>query len=58
MALDRELINQELQLGLTHPVETLWDSMAAYGYVSPDIVPWEYNPDAARQLLEDNGYVD
>ncbi len=58
MALDRQLINDELQLGLTHPVETLWDSMAAYGYVSPDIVPWEYNPDAARQLLEDNGYVD
>jgi peptide/nickel transport system substrate-binding protein len=27
-------------------------------YVSPDIVPWTYDPEGARQLLEDNGYVD
>jgi peptide/nickel transport system substrate-binding protein len=58
MAIDREAINEDLLLGLTKPVETLWDPIAASGYVSPDIEPWPYDPEAAKQLLEDAGYVD
>ncbi len=58
MAIDREAINNDLLLGLTTPAETLWDPLAAYGYVSPDIVPWTYDPDGARQLLEDSGWID
>ena len=58
MALDREAINRDLLLGLTHPVETLWDPLAAYGYVSPDIVPWKYDPEAAKKLLEEAGWID
>ncbi|HFD38999.1 MAG TPA: peptide ABC transporter substrate-binding protein [Anaerolineae bacterium] len=58
MAIDREAINNDLLLGLTHPAETLWDPMAAAGYVSPDIEPWKYDPEGAKKLLEDNGYVD
>jgi peptide/nickel transport system substrate-binding protein len=58
MAIDREAIANDLLLGLTKPVETLWDPIAAYGYLSPDIVPWEYDPEAAKQLLDDAGWTD
>ena len=58
MAIDREAINDDLLLGLTSPVETFWDPIAASGYVSPDIEPWQYDPEAANKLLEDAGYVD
>lgn len=58
MAIDREAINNDLLLGLTKPANTLWDPIAAAGYVSPDLEPWPYDPDAARQLLEDAGWVD
>jgi len=58
MALDREAINNDLLLGLTHAAETLWDPLAGGFYVSPDIVPWTYDPEGAKALLEDNGYVD
>jgi peptide/nickel transport system substrate-binding protein len=58
MALDREAIVNDLLLGLSKPGETMWDTLSAYGYVSPDIVAWEYDPDGARQLLEDSGWID
>jgi peptide/nickel transport system substrate-binding protein len=58
MAIDREAINNDLLLGLTEPADTLWDPIAAAGYVSPDVEPWTYDPEGARQLLTDNGYVD
>ncbi len=58
MAIDREAINNDLLLGLTSPVETLWDPIAAAGYVSPDIVPWTYDPEAAKALLDGAGYID
>jgi peptide/nickel transport system substrate-binding protein len=58
MAIDREAINNDLLLGLTHAPETLWDPLAAYGYVSPDIQPWQYDPDGAKKLLEDSGWTD
>jgi peptide/nickel transport system substrate-binding protein len=58
MSIDREAINNDLLLGLTHPVETLWDPIAAYGYVSPDIEPWQYDPEAAKALLEEAGWTD
>jgi len=58
MAIDREAIVNDLQAGLTVPAETLWDGIAAQGWVSPDIVPWEYDPEAAKALLDDAGYTD
>lgn len=57
-AIDREGINEDLLLGLTHAPETLWDPLMAYGYVSPDIVPWKYDPEAAKELLEEAGWTD
>jgi peptide/nickel transport system substrate-binding protein len=58
MAIDREAINQDLLLGLTEVADTLWDAMAALGYVSPDIEPWVYDPEGAKALLEEAGYTD
>jgi peptide/nickel transport system substrate-binding protein len=58
MSIDREAINTDLLLGLSHPVETLWDFLAGQGYVSPDIVPWTYDPEGAKALLEEDGWTD
>jgi peptide/nickel transport system substrate-binding protein len=58
MSIDREAINNDLLLGLSRPTETFWDGLAAAGYVSPDIVPWKYDPEAAKQLLEEAGWTD
>jgi peptide/nickel transport system substrate-binding protein len=58
MAIDREAINRDLLLGLTHAPETLWDPLAAYGYVPSDIQPWKYDPEAAKALLEEAGWTD
>jgi peptide/nickel transport system substrate-binding protein len=55
-AIDRQAIVEDLMLGLTIPAETYWDSIKSY--VSLDINPWEFDPDAARQMLEEAGYVD
>ncbi len=55
MALDRES-NTDIRLRVVSPNETFWDAIPAY--VSPNIEPWTYDPEAAKQLLEDNGYVD
>jgi len=55
MGLNRES-NTDIRLGVVSPNKTFFDALPAY--VSPNIEPWEYNPDAAKQLLEDNGYVD
>jgi len=55
MALDRQS-NTDLRLGVVKVVETFWDALPVY--VDPTIVPWPYDPDAARQLLEQSGLVD
>jgi peptide/nickel transport system substrate-binding protein len=55
MGLDRESLT-DIRLNVVKVTETFWDALPAY--VSPDIVPYEYDPAAAAQLLEDNGYVD
>jgi peptide/nickel transport system substrate-binding protein len=57
-AIDREAINEDLLLGLTKPAETYWHSLAGAGYVSPDIEPWTYDPEAAKALLEEAGWTD
>jgi peptide/nickel transport system substrate-binding protein len=57
-AIDREAINRDLLLGLSHVPNTFWDPLAASGYVSPDVVPWQYDPEAAKKLLDDAGWTD
>ena len=55
MSLDRES-NTDIRLGVVSPNKTFFDAIPAY--VSPDIVPWEFDPEGAKDLLESNGYVD
>ena len=55
MSLDR-LSNTEIRLSVVKPGMTFFDALPAF--VSPDIEPWPYDPEGAKQLLEDNGYVD
>jgi len=55
MALDRQS-NAAVRLNVVKPGTTFFDALPAY--VSPDIEPWPYDPEAAKQLLEDAGYVD
>jgi peptide/nickel transport system substrate-binding protein len=55
MGLDRES-NTDIRVGMVSPIETFWGGIPAFE--SPDIVPYEYDPVAAAQLLEDSGYVD
>lgn len=58
MSIDREALANDLLLGLTTPVDTLWEPYKASGFVSEDIVSWEYNPEKAKEMLEKAGYVD
>jgi peptide/nickel transport system substrate-binding protein len=55
LAFDRFSINEDLLLGLTEPASTLWDQMP---YVDPTIDPWPYDPERARQLLDEAGWID
>jgi peptide/nickel transport system substrate-binding protein len=57
-AIDREAIANDLLLGLAPTAESYWDAIAASGWVSPDIEPWTYDPQGARDMLEAAGYVD
>jgi peptide/nickel transport system substrate-binding protein len=55
MAFDRFSLNQDLLLGLTEPASTRWDNMP---YNDPTLEPWPFDPDRARQLLDEAGWVD
>lgn len=55
MGLDRES-NTDLRLGVVKVTNSFWAAIPAFE--DPTIVPWEYDPEAANALLEENGYVD
>lgn len=54
MAVDRNKITEELLYGLTKPALTFWDGMAQ---ANPDIEPIPYDPEGAKKLLDDAGWV-
>jgi peptide/nickel transport system substrate-binding protein len=56
MSVDRETIAEDLKFGVVAPNDTFWDAFT--GYVSPDIESWPYDPEAAKALLEEAGWVD
>jgi peptide/nickel transport system substrate-binding protein len=55
MAFDRFSLTKDLLLGLTQPAATFWDNTP---YTDPSIKPWPYDPEKAKQLLDQAGWVD
>lgn len=53
--IDRESIVSDLLLGLTAVAATDWDNTP---YNHPDIAPYPFDPDKAKQILETAGWVD
>jgi peptide/nickel transport system substrate-binding protein len=56
LATDRDKITKDLLGGQTIPAATFWDSTPPYG--SPDLKPYPYDPEEAKQLLDEAGWVD
>lgn len=55
LAFDRFSICKDLLLGLTKPPATYW---ANTPWQDPTLEPWPYDPERAKQLLDEAGWVD
>ena len=56
LATDREKITHDLLGGLTVPPATFWDSTPPYS--DPNLKPYPYDPEEAKRLLDEAGWVD
>jgi peptide/nickel transport system substrate-binding protein len=56
LATDRQKITQDLLGGQTEPPATFWDSTPPFG--NPDLEPYPYDPEEAKRLLDEAGWVD
>lgn len=55
MAFDRFTLTKDLLLGLTQPAATFWDGTQ---FADPSIEPWPYDPERAKELLNEAGWID
>lgn len=55
MAFDRDKFNQDVNLGKTYTSASFWDGTP---YKHPDSMPLPYDPEMAKQLLDEAGWVD
>lgn len=56
LATDRNRITNDLLLGLTQPAVTFWDTTPPYA--DPDLEAYPYDPEEAKKLLDEAGWVD
>jgi peptide/nickel transport system substrate-binding protein len=56
MAIDREGINRDLLLGLTKVPASFWDALPFYN--DPPLTNYPYDPEQAKALLDEAGWVD
>ena len=56
MAIDREGINRDLLLGLTKVPASFWDALPYYN--DPPLQNYPYDPEGAKALLDQAGWVD
>jgi peptide/nickel transport system substrate-binding protein len=54
-ATNREKLTKDLLLGRTQPAASLWDNTP---YIDPSIQPYPYDPEKAKALLDEAGWVD
>jgi peptide/nickel transport system substrate-binding protein len=54
-AINRKDITDKLLLGKTQPAATFWDNTP---YVDPSVQPYPYDPEKAKQLLDEAGWKD
>jgi peptide/nickel transport system substrate-binding protein len=55
LATDRFSLCKDLLLGMTVPASTDWDNTP---WNDPSLQPWPYDPEQAKQILDDAGWVD
>lgn len=55
LSIDRQALIREVLLEQTAPAATYWDNTP---YIDPSIQPWGYDPEGARRLLDEAGWVD
>jgi peptide/nickel transport system substrate-binding protein len=55
LATDRFSVCSDLLLGMTVPASTDWDNTP---WNDPGLEPWPYDPEQAKQVLDDAGWVD
>ncbi|HNN13702.1 MAG TPA: ABC transporter substrate-binding protein, partial [Anaerolineales bacterium] len=56
MAIDFDSFNQDVNLGLVQTPGSFWDSLPFYN--DPAVEPYPYDPEAAKKLLDEAGWVD
>lgn len=56
MAIDRDALNRDLLLGLTKTPASFWDALPFYN--DPPLQNYPYDPEAAKDLLDEAGWLD